>query len=280
MQGAAVIQKTANSGDDDMRVTHADASILAVPELEKLQLILDRALRISARSQFYSWTQGILQALLPHEVLVCALAKPYDLEFLIDIFPGAPLATSDVAFLQKRVGGFVDRAVLAWKMGGRRPLLCKKSEVQGSLAEILAGTSFENFSTHGISSFDGHVASLFILLNQSPTCGSREMYLLETFTPFLHATWLRVHLAQSGSDKSTSASPGTGQSLLSAREIEVIRWIHDGKSNSQIGGLLKISPLTVKNHVQKILRKLNVQNRTQAVSKSLALKIIDPARRL
>jgi len=57
-------------------------------------------------------------------------------------------------------------------------------------------------------------------------------------------------------------------------EQEILKWIHVGKSNIEIGTILAISPLTVKNHVQKILRKLNVQNRTQAVGKALALRIL------
>ena len=43
----------------------------------------------------------------------------------------------------------------------------------------------------------------------------------------------------------------------------------------QIGEVLSISPLTVKNHVQKILRKLGASNRAQAVSKALSLGLID-----
>ena len=39
--------------------------------------------------------------------------------------------------------------------------------------------------------------------------------------------------------------------------------------------ILGISPLTVKNHVQKILRRLDVLNRAQAVGKALALRILD-----
>jgi hypothetical protein len=39
--------------------------------------------------------------------------------------------------------------------------------------------------------------------------------------------------------------------------------------------ILDISPLTVKNHVQKTLRKLNVLNRTQAVGKALALRLVN-----
>ena len=49
------------------------------------------------------------------------------------------------------------------------------------------------------------------------------------------------------------------------RQIEIMRWVHEGKSNIEIGLILGISALTVKNHVQKILRKLNARNRTEAV---------------
>ena len=59
------------------------------------------------------------------------------------------------------------------------------------------------------------------------------------------------------------------------RELEILKWIYLGKSNFEIGAILKISPLTVKNHVQKILRKLDVLNRTQAVGKALALRVLN-----
>jgi hypothetical protein len=39
--------------------------------------------------------------------------------------------------------------------------------------------------------------------------------------------------------------------------------------------ILKISSLTVKNHVQKILRNLDVLDPTQAVGKALALRILN-----
>ena len=39
---------------------------------------------------------------------------------------------------------------------------------------------------------------------------------------------------------------------------------------------LKISPLTVKNHVRKILRKLNVHNRAAAVSRAIGERLITP----
>ena len=91
--------------------------------------------------------------------------------------------------------------------------------------------------------------------------------------PFLHLAWVRTQVSRPAAEAGGGTSPGA-PALLTLREQEILRWIHLGKSNIEIGAILGISPLTVKNHVQKILRKLNVQNRTQAVGKGLALRIL------
>lgn len=54
-----------------------------------------------------------------------------------------------------------------------------------------------------------------------------------------------------------------GQPLLSGRETEVVRWVACGKTNAEIGRILKISDKTVKTHVQNILCKLGLANRAQ-----------------
>ena len=51
---------------------------------------------------------------------------------------------------------------------------------------------------------------------------------------------------------------------LSDRELEVLRLIADGASNSSIAGQLVISEKTVKSHVSNILSKLHLADRTQA----------------
>jgi DNA-binding NarL/FixJ family response regulator len=53
-------------------------------------------------------------------------------------------------------------------------------------------------------------------------------------------------------------------SPLSAREMEVLTWITRGASNKEIAHLLGISHQTVKNHISNVLRKLAVEDRTQA----------------
>jgi len=51
---------------------------------------------------------------------------------------------------------------------------------------------------------------------------------------------------------------------LTGREMQVLRHVAMGLSNREVGKALEISVETVKEHVQNILRKLNVNDRTQA----------------
>jgi len=51
---------------------------------------------------------------------------------------------------------------------------------------------------------------------------------------------------------------------LTPRETEVLFWISEGKSNQDIGVILGASTGTICKHVEHILSKLNVENRTTA----------------
>jgi DNA-binding CsgD family transcriptional regulator len=50
------------------------------------------------------------------------------------------------------------------------------------------------------------------------------------------------------------------------REEEILSWLRRGDSNVDIAVALGISPHTVKNHLQRIFRKIGVNNRTQAAA--------------
>lgn len=56
---------------------------------------------------------------------------------------------------------------------------------------------------------------------------------------------------------------------LTDRELEILRKVSEGMTNAEIGYALGISAQTVKNHVTSILRKLAVNDRTQAVVTAL-----------
>ncbi|MDB6031054.1 MAG: hypothetical protein JWM16_1392 [Verrucomicrobiales bacterium] len=51
---------------------------------------------------------------------------------------------------------------------------------------------------------------------------------------------------------------------LTPREMEIAGWVAAGKSNPEIAIILKVSPRTVEKHMENILGKLGVENRTTA----------------
>jgi LuxR family maltose regulon positive regulatory protein len=62
--------------------------------------------------------------------------------------------------------------------------------------------------------------------------------------------------------------------LLSERELEVLRLLAAGLSNQQIADKLIINLSTAKSHVHNILEKLNTKNRTQAIARARELKLM------
>ncbi len=58
--------------------------------------------------------------------------------------------------------------------------------------------------------------------------------------------------------------PGEHFVPLSPREMEILQYVTQGKSNKEIAQSLGISHQTVKNHMTSILKKLDVRDRTQA----------------
>ncbi len=63
-------------------------------------------------------------------------------------------------------------------------------------------------------------------------------------------------------------------SELTARELDVLRLIVSGKSNKEIGTALFISEATVKTHINNLLSKMGVSDRTQAATTALQRGIV------
>lgn len=72
-------------------------------------------------------------------------------------------------------------------------------------------------------------------------------------------------LEQFRSATSNDMAPTSAFAPLTDRELEILKKVSDGMTNAEIGFALGISAQTVKNHVTSILRKLAVNDRTQAV---------------
>ena len=76
-------------------------------------------------------------------------------------------------------------------------------------------------------------------------------------------------LEQFRSATASDLAPTSAFAPLTDRELEILKKVSDGLTNAEIGYALGISAQTVKNHVTSILRKLAVNDRTQAVVTAL-----------
>ena len=245
-------------------------------EVESLVVNLDTSLKVHASHHFFNWSQGSLQSLIRHELLICVLGNCEPASFHVESFSTAAIDLARFNGVLRQDAGVVAQLVRAWEENHRRPLI-HEAMADGplgssALARELGRIGAGSLIVHGTCDASGRVASFFIFACRPGAAGNKQAYLAELLVPLLHSAWVRTQLNWSAAG--VSVKPAT-TNLLTSREIEILKWLYHGKSNIEIGMILTISPLTAKNHVQKILRKLNVLNRTQAVGKALSLRILN-----
>ena len=256
------------------RAMEAEPATLSPRELEHYLFVVESSLQVRKSHQFFLWAQGALQSLLPHEILFCVHGDLQRRDYSVARFTSAPFPDAQYAAIRHPEHGLVAKVIQAWKENWEEPCLLNPSGRPGLHPQVellMADYGLRNLACHGTRSVNGGANSCFIFARLPQSPGPRQCYLLELLLPHLHAAFVRTMIDEKRELRSPAAA-----CALTAREIEILRWVSEGKSNHQIGDTLRISPLTVKNHMQNILKKLEVQNRAQAVSRAIGARLIQP----
>jgi DNA-binding NarL/FixJ family response regulator len=144
------------------------------------------------------------------------------------------------------------RSIVEERVGTRVILLTGYTDAEQPIHAFQAGC--RAFCTKDIE-FE-HLAEVIRLV-----MSGKWVYESQVFSDADMRTWLdsRIQELKINGDTDTRFAP------LTPRESEILQFVARGLTNKKIGYLLGISEQTVKNHLTSLLRKIGVNDRTQAV---------------
>jgi transcriptional regulator EpsA len=261
-------------------------AVKALPEVavKSFQLTADEGVRflrlvsecgrIRRHYDIYRWLSGEVQHFLPHEILLSAWGDFDSWDVKLDLTSGLPgVRTGQLAHC--RVDHFVREAYSMWLGAGREPVVMKATDTQAMQHACYcpihaALRSMRSVLVHGVHDKRSGRDSLFIALSSASFCKGRGTL---RYLPFLDPLVAQIDAAFRKVaafpvvDARLALRDGNNVLDLSSRELEVLESMCRGRTNLEIAAALSISPFTVKNHVQRIFRKIGVTNRTQAAAR-------------
>jgi DNA-binding NarL/FixJ family response regulator len=120
-------------------------------------------------------------------------------------------------------------------------------------------------------------ASGFLLKDVSPEHLVAAVQLVRTGDALLAPSITRRMVERFAPRPREPGLPGRDLSALTPRELEVLGLIGQGMSNAELASALTLSQATVKTHVARILAKLDLRDRVQAVVLAYETGLISPA---
>ena len=246
--------------------------------------VIETSVDVRRKYQFFVWTQGTLQLLLPHQIAICGVYERSRKQVQLEVFNSIVIAPPLLALLSDGQSPLMQQIVSAWINHSGRPLVLNLTALTGRVvlaaAQGLREAGFTELLVHGVSrpQRPTEIETLFVFASTGVAVTPASSVSADLLLPHLHSTYLRVQSFEREYSKPRAAPVATPAGYTSAsisdRESQVLCWVREGMSNQEIGVQLGISPLTVKNHVQKILRKLGAANRAQAVARAMSMNLL------
>lgn len=233
--------------------------------------VAQESLIVKRHFQLLLWLQGDLQYFVPHEVLVAAWGDfslgliHYDIMSALPGVRTADLSGCDISPLIRNLfERWINQDAAPFAVSCQDGFASEIDRGEGSLHPTLRG--MRSALVHGIRDQRGRHDCLYVALH-STDIPAKSGKMLEMLLPYIDTALRQVtHLPTQRQLEQATHAEDTLDRGLTTRELEIMNWVRKGKTNHEIGMILDISEFTVKNHLQRIFRKLDVINRAQAVS--------------
>ena len=256
-----------------------DGEMSAAPP-EGLMRVIQQALEVDRHIDLMLWLQGDVQHFLPHDILLACWGEFGDAGCHIDVISRLP-SIRTITVMERNIEPKVRLLHEHWRRGGKRVL---SVSIPGGIELARDGKNCEVADTfgamrtallHGLDDQRGRQDCFYIALTRLPQLPALAHRNFAVLLPYLDAALRGIaHLPvqySTGHVSATAVGAAFDSTLaaldLSEREAEIMRWVRAGKTNHEIGKILNISGFTVKNHLKRIFKKLDVRNRAQAVAR-------------
>lgn len=264
------------------RIPMAFLPSLSTEDLHNYHRVVKYSVDVRSHFDVLVWLQGDMQRFLPHDILIAAWGDFNDGAVQYDIISTMAGVRSKSAN-PETIKPLLLQLFARWSEFGRKPFtfnageggfLLEDTGVKCALGEALK--KMHCAIVHGINDERGSHDCLYVAFSTREYFSEPVRDAMAMVLPYIDTALRQVsHLPhQSQLQPNPSSDPArllTQVHELSDRETEVLCWVALGKTNPEIGSILSISSFTVKNHMQRVFKKLDVSNRAQAVGKYKAL---------
>ena len=258
---------------------------LSADDLHQYHKVVTRSVAVHSHLDLLAWLQGDMQAYLPHEILIASWGNFSQSDLHHDVIsPLAGVRSNDTD--TRTISPLMRKLFARWVEFGKKPFTLNAQQT-GFLLEdtglrTAVGDALQTMRSaivHGIVDERENKNCLYVGFGTHESYNTKVRSAMSVVLPYIDTALRRVaHLPHQNQQRQETVgasvpadASGNTEALsafsLTERESEVLHWVARGKTNPEIAMILEISSFTVKNHMQRVFRKLDVSNRAQAVSK-------------
>ncbi|MBA3695712.1 MAG: transcriptional regulator EpsA [Methylotenera sp.] len=238
--------------------------------VESLNTLVHKSLHIHSHFDLLMWLQGDIQPYIPHELMIAAWGDFTSGAIYVDIISTIPGVRTKQITNDKLIT-LLRSLFKHWENHSKTPFTLNMTKGifhDTQLGCIEADANLKNMRTalvHGLKDQRVSQDCLYVFIDSSEIVPTISRKMAGVLVPYIDSALRQLdHLPNQTLQAVLPAPEIVG--VLSNRESEIMDWVMMGKTNQDIGMILNISAFTVKNHLQRIFRKLDVLNRAQAVS--------------